>query len=50
MTGQVVHPFVVRLTHWVNAVAMVCMIMSGWMIYDASPTRAWRSTPLVTQA
>jgi thiosulfate reductase cytochrome b subunit len=27
----------VRVTHWVNAVAIVCMIMSGWMIYDASP-------------
>ena len=32
-----VHPLVVRLTHWVNAFAMACMIMSGWMIYDASP-------------
>jgi len=42
MTGQVVHPFVVRLTHWVNAVAMVCMIMSGWMIYDASPLFGFR--------
>ena len=26
-----------RLTHWLNAFAMACMIMSGWMIYDASP-------------
>lgn len=26
-----------RVTHWVNAFAIVCMIMSGWMIYDASP-------------
>ena len=32
-----IHPLVVRLTHWVNAFAMVCMIMSGWQIYDASP-------------
>jgi thiosulfate reductase cytochrome b subunit len=32
-----VHPFIVRVTHWVNVVAMVCMIMSGWMIYNASP-------------
>ncbi len=32
-----VHPFIVRITHWVNVFAMVCMIMSGWMIYDASP-------------
>jgi thiosulfate reductase cytochrome b subunit len=42
MTGPVAHPFVVRLTHWVNAVAMVCMIMSGWMIYDASPLFGFR--------
>ncbi len=33
----VVHPFLIRLTHWVNAFAMVCMIMSGWGIYNASP-------------
>jgi thiosulfate reductase cytochrome b subunit len=32
-----IHPLVVRLTHWVNAFAMICMIMSGWRIYDASP-------------
>jgi thiosulfate reductase cytochrome b subunit len=32
-----VHPWVVRVTHWVNAVALVCMVMSGWQIYDASP-------------
>jgi thiosulfate reductase cytochrome b subunit len=37
-----VHPFIVRLTHWVNAFAMVCMIMSGWMIYDASPLFGFR--------
>ena len=32
-----IHPLIVRVTHWVNAFAMVCMIMSGWKIYDASP-------------
>ena len=32
-----IHPLVVRVTHWLNAFAMVCMIMSGWKIYDASP-------------
>jgi thiosulfate reductase cytochrome b subunit len=30
-------PLPVRLTHWVNAFAMTCMIMSGWQIYNASP-------------
>jgi hypothetical protein len=28
-----VRPFIVRVTHWVNVFAMVCMTMSGWMIY-----------------
>jgi len=30
------HP-VVRITHWVGAAAMICMILSGWQIYNASP-------------
>ena len=30
-------PLPVRLTHWVNAFAMTCMITSGWQIYNASP-------------
>ena len=32
-----IHPLVVRLTHWLNAVAITCMVMSGWGIYNASP-------------
>jgi len=32
-----IHPRWVRITHWINAVAMVVMIMSGWQIYNASP-------------
>jgi thiosulfate reductase cytochrome b subunit len=31
------HPLAVRLTHWINAVAMTCMATSGWAIYNASP-------------
>jgi thiosulfate reductase cytochrome b subunit len=27
----------VRVTHWINALAMLMMIGSGWQIYDASP-------------
>ena len=38
----VVHPLIVRLTHWINAFAIVCMVMSGWQIYDASPLFAFR--------
>lgn len=32
-----VHPLLVRATHWVNALAIVVMVMSGWKIYNASP-------------
>jgi thiosulfate reductase cytochrome b subunit len=36
-TARVIHPLWVRVTHWVNALAMFMMIGSGWQIYDASP-------------
>jgi thiosulfate reductase cytochrome b subunit len=32
-----IHPVWVRATHWINALAMLMMIGSGWQIYDASP-------------
>ena len=32
-----VHPLVVRITHWINAVAILIMVLSGWRIYNASP-------------
>jgi len=35
--GEIIHPLWVRVTHWVNAFAMVVMIGSGWEIYNASP-------------
>src|SRR5919108_1492946 len=34
---SVIHPLWVRVTHWINALAMVVMILSGWRIYNASP-------------
>jgi thiosulfate reductase cytochrome b subunit len=33
----VIHPAWVRITHWINALAMLVMIGSGWEIYNASP-------------
>jgi thiosulfate reductase cytochrome b subunit len=33
----IIHPRWVRITHWVNAGAMLVMIGSGWRIYNASP-------------
>ena len=33
----VVHPLVVRITHWINVLAVLVMVGSGWTIYNASP-------------
>src|SRR5215218_8989756 len=35
--SPVIHPAWVRVTHWINALAMLVMIGSGWEIYNASP-------------
>ncbi|MDW8845095.1 cytochrome b/b6 domain-containing protein [Erwinia sp. MMLR14_017] len=32
-----VHPWPVRLCHWLNVLVMAGMVMSGWGIYNASP-------------
>jgi thiosulfate reductase cytochrome b subunit len=32
-----IQPVWVRITHWINALAVVLMVMSGWQVYDASP-------------
>jgi thiosulfate reductase cytochrome b subunit len=37
MAAAPVHPLWVRITHWVNVIAMTMMIGSGWQIYNASP-------------
>ena len=36
-----IHPLWLRVTHWINAVAVVVMIGSGWEIYNASPLFAF---------
>ena len=35
--AKVIIPAWVRTMHWINAIAMILMIMSGWQIYNASP-------------
>lgn len=32
-----IHPLPVRITHWLNALAIFVMVGSGWRIYNASP-------------
>jgi thiosulfate reductase cytochrome b subunit len=44
----VIHPAWVRVTHWINVVAMVVMIGSGWRIYNASPLFPFAFPPAVT--
>lgn len=34
---QKIHPLAVRITHWINAFAILIMVVSGWRIYNASP-------------
>lgn len=33
----IVHPMWLRICHWLNALAMLVMVASGWRIYNASP-------------
>ncbi|HYG44293.1 MAG TPA: cytochrome b/b6 domain-containing protein [Bordetella sp.] len=35
--AQAIHPGWLRATHWLNALAVLVMITSGWRIYNASP-------------
>ncbi len=42
------HPAWVRLMHWINAAAMIAMIMSGWQIYNASPLFDFTFPPAIT--
>lgn len=44
----VIHPRWVRISHWINAVAVLVMIGSGWQIYNASPLFAFTFPPTIT--
>jgi thiosulfate reductase cytochrome b subunit len=35
--ADMIHPAWLRVTHWINVVAVFLMVMSGWKIYNASP-------------
>src|ERR1700726_833371 len=47
-TAKVIQPAWVRIVHWINAVAMILMIMSGWQIYNASPLFDFSFSPSIT--
>jgi thiosulfate reductase cytochrome b subunit len=44
----VIHPLYVRITHWINALAILIMIGSGWQIYNASPLFPFTFPPGIT--
>ena len=46
--ARLIHPLWLRITHWINALAMIVMVMSGWQIYDASPLFAFVFPETVT--
>jgi thiosulfate reductase cytochrome b subunit len=46
--AKVIQPAWVRILHWINAFAMVLMIMSGWQIYNASPLFGFTFSPSIT--
>jgi thiosulfate reductase cytochrome b subunit len=44
----VIHPAWLRITHWINVIAVLILILSGWQIYNASPIFAFRFPASVT--
>ena len=43
-----IHPLWMRITHWLNALAVLVLVASGWRIYNASPLFAFRIPDAVT--
>jgi thiosulfate reductase cytochrome b subunit len=46
--AAVIHPVWVRITHWINAVALFVMITSGWRVYNASPLFNFEFPPAIS--
>jgi thiosulfate reductase cytochrome b subunit len=45
---QAIHPRWLRMTHWLNAIAVLVLVMSGWRIYNASPLFDFRIPKEIT--
>jgi thiosulfate reductase cytochrome b subunit len=48
LRAQTIHPLYVRITHWINALAILIMVGSGWQIYNASPLFPFTFPPGIT--
>lgn len=43
-----IHPWPLRVMHWLNALAIIMMIGSGWQIYNASPLFSFNIPAILT--
>ena len=43
-----INPLWLRLSHWINALAILVMVTSGWRIYNASPLFPFRFDDAIT--
>jgi thiosulfate reductase cytochrome b subunit len=46
--SEIIHPVWLRLNHWINLIALVIMVLSGWRIYNASPIFAFSFPKQIT--
>lgn len=46
--SQIIHPAWLRLSHWLNVLAVVILVLSGWRIYNASPIFAFQFPSQIT--
>jgi thiosulfate reductase cytochrome b subunit len=47
-SAPIIHPGWVRITHWINALAMLVMIVSGWRVYNAAPLFSFEFPKAIT--
>jgi thiosulfate reductase cytochrome b subunit len=45
---ELIHPAWLRLTHWINVIAVFILVTSGWRIYNASPIFDFTFPPAIT--
>jgi thiosulfate reductase cytochrome b subunit len=46
--NKIIHPVWLRANHWINLLAVVIMVFSGWRIYNASPIFAFSFPKQIT--
>ena len=45
---KIVHPIWLRVNHWINLLAAVMLVLSGWRIYNAAPIFAFSFPAQIT--